>query len=85
MFVETGKRWLRALWNCELRGALAAGFLVRGFLGTIYAHRISKQSLSNWFEFYCSFAYFSPWLPSGWGMSGSRHLPEELEISAHVG
>jgi hypothetical protein len=40
MFVDTGKRWLRALWNCALRGALAAGFLVRGFLGTIYAHRI---------------------------------------------
>jgi hypothetical protein len=40
MFVDTGKRWLRALWNCGLRGALAAGVLVRGFLGTIYAHRI---------------------------------------------
>jgi len=40
MFVDTGKRRLRALWNCVLRGALAAGFLVRGFLGTIYAHRI---------------------------------------------
>jgi hypothetical protein len=26
MFVDTGKRWLRTLWNCELRGALAAGF-----------------------------------------------------------
>jgi hypothetical protein len=40
VFVDIGKRWLRALWNCELRGVLAAGFLVRGFLGTIYAHRI---------------------------------------------
>jgi hypothetical protein len=39
MFVDTGKRWLRALWNCELRSALAAGFLVRV---------ISLQSGLNW-------------------------------------
>jgi hypothetical protein len=31
VFDDTGKRWLRVLWNCEVRDALAAGFLVRGF------------------------------------------------------
>jgi hypothetical protein len=40
MFDDTGKRWLRALWNCELRGALAAGFFGTRILGTIYGHRI---------------------------------------------
>jgi hypothetical protein len=33
MFNDTGKRWLRVLWNCELRDTLSAGFLER-WLGT---------------------------------------------------
>jgi hypothetical protein len=43
MFVDAGKRWLRALWNCELRGDLAAGFLVRGFGNNLRTSDLAKQ------------------------------------------
>jgi hypothetical protein len=31
VFDDTGKRWLRVLWNCELGDPLAAGFFEHGF------------------------------------------------------
>jgi hypothetical protein len=49
MFNDTGKRWLRVPWNCELTDALPVGFLERGLgfqFGNFFRvkQRIRRQS-----------------------------------------